>query len=239
MTSTNVPDDQLPKGAGDSAEVAPITAASVLLFRGGSLDLLMMRRHEGSSFVPGAWVFPGGAVEPLDRELTNSEADTIRLCAVRELFEETGIYLGQPLENPERTRTALAQGVTTFREVVEAAPVSLDQLALVSHWVTPIGVAKRFDTWFFAAIAPPEAAPTADLTEGVELIWIRPDEALRRHALGSFPLVFPTIRNLQAITSFDSGLSLIEKRRGEEIPVTRPILVVEGKSKRIVLPDER
>ncbi|HVT03605.1 MAG TPA: NUDIX hydrolase, partial [Thermoanaerobaculia bacterium] len=145
MTSTNVRDDQLPLGAGDAAEVTPRPAASVLLFRRDSLDLLMMRRHEGSSFVPGAWVFPGGVVEPLDRELTENELDAIRLCAIRELFEETGIYLGKGLANSDDSRAALAAGATTFREVIATGPVALDQLVLVSHWVTPVGVPKRFD----------------------------------------------------------------------------------------------
>lgn len=238
MTSTSVRDDQLPRGAGQAAEVTPIAAASVLLFRGDSLDLLMMRRHEGSSFVPGAWVFPGGVVDPPDRELMGNEPEAIRLCAVRELFEETGIYLGEGLVNPEQRRSALASGAMTFREVVAEAPAALDSLVLVSHWVTPVGVPKRFDTWFFAAVAPPDATPTADLTEGVELVWIAAAEALRRHAEGSFALVFPTIRNLEAVASFSSSSEFIERRRGETIPVTRPVLVIDGKSKRIILPDE-
>jgi 8-oxo-dGTP pyrophosphatase MutT (NUDIX family) len=68
----------------------PRPAATVLLLRRGGkhadreLEVLMVRRAESQSFMPGVWVFPGGVVEP-DEEAA--------ACAVRELAEETGIAL--------------------------------------------------------------------------------------------------------------------------------------------------
>jgi len=74
------------------AEVAAVPAASVLVLRDGPLEVLMMRRRADASFVPNAWVFPGGAVDEEDRALGDgSELSTMRIAAARELFEETGV----------------------------------------------------------------------------------------------------------------------------------------------------
>ncbi len=43
--------------------LTPIPAASVIVLRDAPLEVLMLRRSEKSSFVPNAWVFPGGAIE--------------------------------------------------------------------------------------------------------------------------------------------------------------------------------
>ena len=72
--------------------VTPRLAATILLLRRGGrhsdreLELLMVRRADTQSFMPGVWVFPGGAVEP---------GEEPERCAARELEEETGIALDQ------------------------------------------------------------------------------------------------------------------------------------------------
>lgn len=92
MTSHEVTDRQLPRGAGDAGDVLAAPAASViLLLRGSPLEVLMIRRHSKASFVPDAWVFPGGMVETSDRELGDgTELGTMPVAAARELFEESG-----------------------------------------------------------------------------------------------------------------------------------------------------
>ncbi|HTT93339.1 MAG TPA: NUDIX hydrolase [Solirubrobacterales bacterium] len=73
----------------------PRPAASIVLLRRGgrhaqrALEVLLLRRSPAASFFAGAWVFPGGAVEPEDGE----GPDGFRACAVRELREESGIAL--------------------------------------------------------------------------------------------------------------------------------------------------
>jgi 8-oxo-dGTP pyrophosphatase MutT (NUDIX family) len=71
--------------------VEPVPAASVLVLRDDPLEVLMILRHESSSFAPGAWVFPGGAVDPQDGQPGTLEA--ARAAAIREVFEETAIRL--------------------------------------------------------------------------------------------------------------------------------------------------
>src|SRR5947209_10720863 len=128
-TSHNVSDRQLPRGAGDAAEVPPIPAASVIVLRDAPLEVLMIRRHSKSSFVPDAWVFPGGGVEPGDRELSDgTELDTMRIAAARELFEESGIWLGAPLVDADTKRRALLAGEITFASLINESPIDLENL---------------------------------------------------------------------------------------------------------------
>jgi len=70
------------------------SASTVLLRRGGkhgdrALEVLMLKRTESAKFMPGVWVFPGGAVDPADGDGEEGH----RACAVRELAEEAGIEL--------------------------------------------------------------------------------------------------------------------------------------------------
>src|SRR5438270_8353078 len=114
-TSHNVSNHQLPRGAGEAAEVPAIPAASVIVLRDSPLEVLMIRRHSNSSFVPDAWVFPGGVVEAADYDLGDrTEIATMRIAAARELFEESGIWLGSPLTDAEAKRRKLLAGEITF-----------------------------------------------------------------------------------------------------------------------------
>jgi 8-oxo-dGTP pyrophosphatase MutT (NUDIX family) len=80
----------------------PRPAASVILLRRGSkhfsrgLEILLGRRTPKASFMPNAWVFPGGAV---DRTSAQEVGDAeYRATAIRELGEETAVVLEDPAE---------------------------------------------------------------------------------------------------------------------------------------------
>ena len=235
MTSHEVSNDQLPRGAGDSPEVTPVPAASVILLRDSPLEVLMMRRHANASFVPDVWVFPGGMVEASDRELGDgTEIGTMRVAAIREVFEESGIWLGAPLDSVNGKRRALLNGEVTFASLARENPLDLDALVLTSRWITPIGVPKRFDTCFFLAIADADAVPSVDNGEdgeAVEVRWITPSAAIE-----TLPIVFPTLKNLEALAGFETAKQLLDSRRGIDVPTTRPVLVVENGKKKIILP---
>jgi 8-oxo-dGTP pyrophosphatase MutT (NUDIX family) len=95
-----------------NVEVQP--AATVMLVRdgGGSLEVLMLRRHPEAVFAADAWVFPGGRVDDGDRAGTplgpgpsDEEASAALglpsgglawwVAAARECFEEAGILLAR------------------------------------------------------------------------------------------------------------------------------------------------
>jgi 8-oxo-dGTP pyrophosphatase MutT (NUDIX family) len=208
------------------AEVEAIPASSVLLLRDSPLRVLMMHRHEKSAFVPGMWVFPGGAVEETDHRETT--LDTMRVAGARETFEETGIWLGD--------ETRLFRRDATLEELMHQAPLDWTRLVWTSHWITPIGIPMRFDTWFFLIAVHDAVIDAVPNRESLEMRWIEPREALRLHSSNEMPMVFPTVKNLEAIEAFDSAAELIASRHGATIEPVQPRLVIDDGRKKIVLP---
>ncbi|HEY6141415.1 MAG TPA: NUDIX hydrolase [Thermoanaerobaculia bacterium] len=178
--------------------LTPIPAASAIVLRDAEpYEVLMMRRSARSSFVPDAWVFPGGAVEEIDRARAEGDLlNSMRYAAARELFEETGVSLGEPLD--------------------------LEKLVWTSRWITPQGLPKRFDTYFFLTCVGRDVVAKADEREAVDIVWISPAAAIER---GDFPIVFPTRKNLEALVGFRSAAELIESRRGVCVEPVEPVLV--------------
>jgi recombination protein RecT len=206
--------------------VTPIPAASAIILRDDPIEVLMMRRHAASSFVPDAWVFPGGAVEEIDRILGDGDAvNTHRYTAARETFEECGVWLGAPLRDAEAKRQALARGDVTFADLLAEGPVDLEQLVWTSRWITPKGSPKRFDAYFFLREIGRGVEATIDEREAVGLTWISPADAIERFISDDFPLVFPTLKNLEALVGFRTVAELIESRRGATVEAIEPILV--------------
>lgn len=101
-------------------------AATVVVMRDSAagLELLLLQRAAALAFYAGAWVFPGGRVDPEDGDLEHGLVDAARNAAVRELMEEAGLT------------------------------VAPDALRPISRWLTPPGRARRFDTFHFVASAP-------------------------------------------------------------------------------------
>jgi 8-oxo-dGTP pyrophosphatase MutT (NUDIX family) len=75
----------------DGPASVPRSAATVMLLRGGAeqLEVLLVRRNPEARFMGGAWVFPGGSVDPTDGEGQLG----LKAAALRELSEEAGIEL--------------------------------------------------------------------------------------------------------------------------------------------------
>jgi 8-oxo-dGTP pyrophosphatase MutT (NUDIX family) len=203
--------------------ITPLPAASVIVLRDDPFEVLMLRRHEKSSFVPNAWVFPGGISDESDAQ--ESLLDTMRMTGVRETFEETGVWIGAPLADAERKRRELLDGTIAFRDLVAEAPIDLSRLVWTSRWITPAGIPKRFDTYFFLAAVSRDAIATAEQNEVVEVTWIHPSAALAKHAARDMQMVFPTLRNLEAIVGFQSTAELLDARRGAIIEAIEPVLV--------------
>ncbi|HUP66175.1 MAG TPA: NUDIX domain-containing protein [Thermoanaerobaculia bacterium] len=237
----DVTDEQLPRGAGSAGEIEARPAASTIVLRGDPFEVLFLRRTATSTFVPDAWVYPGGAVDEIDRKIASERGgdllNQMRLCAARELFEEAGIWIGTPIPGLEERRQAILDDDSRFADLVSESPPDVDRLVWTSRWVTPIGVPRRYDTFFFLLHVPDGTMASAEEREGVEVVWLSPAAALDRHRAGSFTMVFPTIRNLEALIPFTSPRELIASREGVDVPTTRPVLVVDGDRKRIELPD--
>lgn len=199
---------------GASAPYTPRPAATLILLRRGGrhadrgVEVLMGRRTERARFMPGVWVFPGGAVDADELDRGDEEA-AHRACAARELHEEAGVELPADAE-----------------------------LVPWSRWVTPEVEGTRFDTRFYVALAPPHAAPTPDRTEITEVAWISPEEALDRHERGHLDLVFPTIKNLETLLPYATADEVIAAARNRIIEPILPKVLGTREDWRIVLPGD-
>lgn len=213
------------------SDVVPVPAASVLLVRDDPFEVLMLRRHSDSRVAPDAWVFPGGAVEAGDEELARrfgdgSTLDTMRITAAREAFEEAGVWLGAPLADAPAKRDALLRRELTISDLLAEGPMDLASLVWTSRWITPAGMPWRFDTWFFVTAVDRGVVASAEQQEAVEVAWISPAEALRRKR--EMKMLFPTLKNLEAVAAFATAAELVASRRGAVIEPVQPILV-DGK----------
>ena len=110
---------------------------------------------------------------------------------------------------------------TAVREAEEEASLRLDPDTLVpfSRWITPRQVKVRFDTHFFVAPTPSDAAPACDGEECVDLRWIGPAEALEAGRREELLLVFPTIKHLEQLADFGSVDELLAHARTLDGPI--------------------
>jgi 8-oxo-dGTP pyrophosphatase MutT (NUDIX family) len=179
------------------------------------------------------------------------------VAALRECFEEAGILLAYPagetggdLYRPQdvegetrlaRFRVEVNAGRVGFLEACQTAGVSLavDRVLYFSHWITPEPAPKRYDTRFFTACVPPGQTAIHDYYETVETVWVGPADALERHEAGEFDLIFPTIKNLQAISRFSTSDELLDTAAAtEHVPAVLPRVISDGNGVRIVLPGD-
>lgn len=213
--------------------VAPRPAATVLLLRDksdGGIEVLMTRRSPKASFLPGAYVFPGGGVDELDarshaaaaRRATQSDAHlTQAIAAIRESFEELGVLLARHADGrmADEGDIAALDRAAPFAAQCAARGLTLaaDELHALAHWTGDRTLPKRFATQFMVARMPAGQTPVADESEQFEPQWITPADALQRHAQGAFLIIFPTIKTLEKLARFDSTDALFAALAHEEV----------------------
>jgi len=129
---------------------------------------------------------------------------------------------------------------TAVREAQEEASLELDASTLVpfSRWITPRQVKVRFDTHFFVAPTPADAAPKCDGEECVDLRWIGPAAALDAYKADELMLVFPTIKHLEQLTEFDSVADVLAHARSRRVQPVEPRVLTDGGVARVLLPGE-
>ncbi len=182
--------------------IRPRNASTMILLDGPRDDprVLMGKRNKNMKFMPGALVFPGGSVDPFDGsvktadELTGTTrgrllnsmrgratergARALGIAAIREVAEESGLLFGKA-GSPDIPHPHWDD----FNR--EGVIPSLSPLRLFARAITPPGMARRFDTWFFIAhksdvcFEPSDGfAPDGELEE---LQWIRPEDAITQN----------------------------------------------------------
>lgn len=193
-------------------------AATVMLVRDGrdGVEVFMLKRHADLVFVPGAYVFPGGAVDDADRA---GGDDPFVVAAIRECFEEAGALLAYvdgdrfiDLRDEAAAvrfreyRNAVHAGRLTIYDLcdLEGLRLAVDALHPVSRWITPPRSPRRFDTRFFVARAPSNQAFLHDDRETTASEWVRPLDALERFKSGDIELILPTERSLEMLAGAHS-----------------------------------
>jgi 8-oxo-dGTP pyrophosphatase MutT (NUDIX family) len=179
--------DVIERAATRPAAVRARDAASLILLRGegSDLELLAGRRPLHARFMPGVYVFPGGAVDAEDGRPWQSEIDLDSLpprllrcarAALRETWEEAGVFFGRAGNAP----TALRSASPVAEAYAEAGVIAgIDRLRYVGRAITPVRVFRRFNTRFFVgdgADVIGEPHPTDEL------------EDVRWHPIGRMPL---------------------------------------------------
>lgn len=145
-------------------------AATVVVVRDTDcgLETLMLRRSAHADFMAGHWVFPGGGVDPQDvQDAAGDMLDAARRAAVRELHEEAGLV------------------------------ICPSALIPISRWTAPAEAPKRYDTWFFVALAPDPHPVRIDGQEIDHYQWFAPHSVLAAQRTGQLQLMPPTFITLE------------------------------------------
>ncbi len=233
--------------------VEPRPAATMVLAREGrdGFRLLFLRRPDEARFAAGAYVFPGGVVDPEDaipdagerlgEGVTRAEPASLA-AALREGFEETGLLPADRLPGGrelERARGDLLRGETDLTALVRRWDLTFHGLraAYFARWITPARLSRRYDARFFLA-EHRGGEPRPAEEEHTEAVWIGPDEALRRFGAGELPMLFPTRKTVEALASFASLDEAMDAFRRRRVTPARPRLLVEGETVVPVLPGE-
>ncbi len=233
--------------------VTPRLAATTLIVRDGTagLEVLMVRRSMQASFMPGAYVFPGGAVdaadgdaahlarldEPVDRLRqrigtvtgVGDQAAAFAVAGLRECFEECGLWLGAPDDHLgaggwAAPRARLHGGTSLAALAAELdLPLATSCLQPFARWVTPIGLPKRFDTLFVVARAPAGQVPEVDAGETTTLAWVNPAAALAARQAGEFQMEFATVSVVKELLPFAGAGDLLAHAAAQTaLPAVHP-----------------
>jgi 8-oxo-dGTP pyrophosphatase MutT (NUDIX family) len=206
-----------------AAPATPRASAAVFLVRprgtGPGLEVLLLRRHRGASFMSSSFVFPGGVAE--------SGEDDPRLTAARELFEEAGVLLcDRPVDagQLEALRRAQADGAPLATLLERAGLVlALERLRPFARWITPSAEPRRYDARFFVAELPPGQVPSFDARETVDQVWVAPAEALARRAELRLPP--PQVRSFADLAAAcDAGWTALAAEAARRAVHPEPIL---------------
>lgn len=171
-------------------------AATVVLTRDSTqgIEVLMVKRQQKLSAYGGAWVFPGGKVDPHEVKAAEDELGAAHVAAVREVQEETGLDIEQSTLRP------------------------------FSYWLTPEIRPKRFSTWFFMADCSVIATDNVRVDQGElsAFEWLAPADILAQHSAGDMELLPPTYVSLWEFSKFSRVGDLVSAIASQPIEYFRP-----------------
>jgi 8-oxo-dGTP pyrophosphatase MutT (NUDIX family) len=242
------------------AFVPPVSAASVVIVRNGvdGLEVLVVVRARHLAFMGGATAFPGGRVDAADRDSAfgrhigdaSFAADelALRVAAIRETLEETGMVLARASGTGEllreaalpplraRWRAALLAGGATLLDLVQAEGLELacDALTPLAHWITPVDSPRRFDTRFFITQSGDQVAAAVG-DENEASAWLAPKRVLDEADAGTRTLPFVTRMLLMRVARSPNVNSAIAAARAERLVPVLPRWEGDGETRRLTI----
>ncbi len=247
------------------ARAAAPLSATVILLRdrpGGGFELFMVQRGFDATFMPGAFVFPGGRVDrgdgdagrfcaPFDEERLGNRlrmepvaVRSLLVAGVRECFEEAGVLLAHGSAESGALCSAERRAVHGGeRRLVDLASdyglrLAIDRLEPFAHWITPAQRSKRFDAFFLVARHPEGQRALHDRSETVASLWTTPGEALARHRRRDFPLAPPTFRTLEELAAYSDAAAVIDAAPHRPLPAVEPRMRIIGGELTMLLPGD-
>lgn len=173
----------------DEPEPAPAVSVIPVRDRDGALEVFIQHRADTMDFVPGAVVFPGGRVDPIDTSTAyRIGIGVAEACAVREVAEEAG------------------------------AVVNPGDLIPWDRWVTPIAYPKRFDVMFFLLPVADGAEFTHSTGEAHDSVWMPVADLIDAVEHGRLNMVAPTrtiVDEISALGTLDALVAL----RPQVVPI--------------------
>jgi len=137
-----------------------------------------------------------------------------------------------------RHRAALNGGQRTLAEIAtrEDLELACDLLVPFAHWITPVFMPKRFDTWFFLVAAPPDQVALHDGHESVDSVWLTPADAEAARSAGQRTIIFPTLLNVRKLGRAKTVADAFANARSEPIVTVLPRVEKRGETPVMVLP---
>ncbi len=184
-----IPGDRLPAGFAARVDeppdppAQPLPAASVVLLRDSAAgpETLLLRRHQSSGFVPGAYVFPGGRLDEGDDDpgLVGGIAESLQrggvgsggggadaaagpleppaacwAAGMREVFEETGVLLAADRGGRPAPDAAAEPHLAEWRERLMNARAGLAALLEAERLEPALGDVVYFAHWITPLAEP-------------------------------------------------------------------------------------
>ena len=191
--------------------VTPKDAAAIILLKDRhDPKVFWVKRSPKLQFMGGYHAFPGGQLDKEDNSVTvagcEGEESLMRVCAVREFFEEAGVLLARgtnslSMDRIAAKRRAMTAGEKTFKQILDddSLEIACTDFDPAGRWVTPHFAPRRFDTWFFLAWMPDGQEALIETGELETGEWIKPVEALAQWKQGEITMAPPTLHIIRAL----------------------------------------
>jgi 8-oxo-dGTP pyrophosphatase MutT (NUDIX family) len=218
----------------------------------------LVRRRSGDAFGD-SYTFPGGVLDPDEADarpycsgLAAHEADALLgvesggldyySAVVRELLEETGVFLGTSNPITAASRKQLHSGDLSWPHLLGKHHLSIacNELLYFAHWITPSALPKRWSTRFFLTVMPHGQQVSPDGIEITDYCWVTAGEALASAEAGERDLPFPTRKTIEALSGLETVHAMRQwalQRQAAGVPAILPEIHQEDGRRRIFLPE--